>query len=152
MLIRHKMNMNNYSWASRVIVSDMYETFRDLSLHTCMRFFATWLCFIHVSETCRHTSIRHVWDMSVDLYAYIYVVYNGLKKSTKRDFTTTQSANWNWTNRDSIKRDFSNRDMAKCYFGEIGIDELLFGVSKFSDTDSAKRNLWINRSTGAGNC
>ena len=82
-----------------------------------------------------------VSDMSVDLYAYIYVVYNGLKKSTKWDFTTADSVNLNWTNRDSIKRDFSNRDMAKCYFGEIGIDELLFGVSKFSDTDSAKRNL-----------
>ena len=93
--------------------------------------------------------------MSVDFYAYIYVVYNGLKKSTKWDFTTADSVNLNWTNRDSIKRDFSNRDMAKCYFGEIGIDELLFGVSKFSDTDSAKRNLLnqdsFNRSTG-GNC
>ena len=79
--------------------------------------------------------------MSVDLYAYIYVVYNGLKKSTKWDFTTADAVNLNWTNRDSIKRDFSNRDMAKCYFGEIVIDESLFGVSKFSDTDSAKRNL-----------
>jgi hypothetical protein len=91
----------------------------------------------------RKTALRSVSvsDMSVDLYAYIYVVYNGLKKSTKWDFTTADSVNLNCTIRDSIKRDFSNRDMAKCYFGEIGIDELLFGVSKFSDTDSVKRNL-----------
>jgi len=80
MLKRHQINMNIHEHHVRGIVPDMSETCLRLVCIQVWDLFRTCMCFIHVSETCMHTSLRHVRDMSEtclsDLYAYMYVVYN----------------------------------------------------------------------------